>query len=161
MSYQRKYRILSSDELQELDPEFKQFLIVHGIFDEEWRKINIENADYAIEMVEIFSDTVLEKVYSKISFLEYREKEVLIALSFTETYVEQIRLQQKENCNIDFLNPTLWIEPNFPISEIDAYYGKKLIKSSKNEEIHSFIEQGFVIAESDFWSNLKQVIQPS
>jgi hypothetical protein len=90
MSYQRKYRILSSDELQELDPEFKQFLIVHGIFDEEWRKINIENADYAIEMVEIFSDTVLEKVYSKISFLEYREKEVLIALSFTETYVEQI-----------------------------------------------------------------------
>jgi hypothetical protein len=161
MSYQRKYRVLTSDELQELDPEFKQFLIVHGIFDEEWRRINIENPDYAIELVEIFSDTVLEKVYSKISFLEYREKELLIALSFTEAYVEQIRLQQKNNCDVDFLNPALWSEPTFPIWAIDAYLGKKPIKTSKNEEIHSFVEQGFVIAESDFWSLLKQVIQPS
>jgi hypothetical protein len=159
MSYQRKYRILTSDELQELDPEFKQFLIVHGIFDEEWRRINIENPDYAIELVEIFSDTVLEKVYSKISFLEFREKELLIALSFTEAYVEQIRLHQKENCDVDFLNPTLWAEPTFPISEIDAFFGKKPIKTSKNEEIHFFVEQGFVIAESDFWAKLKWLIK--
>lgn len=158
MDYKLKYRILSSEELAELEPEFKQFLIVHGILDEEWKNINQHNPDHAIELVEIFSDTVLEKVYSKISFLEYRSKELLVLLAFTETNIEQIRIQKKENTTIDFLNQNVFLDTKNLVDFIDVFYGKKAIKTAKNFEIHSFVEQGFVICESDFWVKMKEFI---
>lgn len=161
MDYKLKYRILTAEELKELEPEFKQFLIVHGILDDEWRKINLENPDYAIELVEIFSDTVLEKVYSKISFLEYRTKELLVLLSFTETFVEQIRIEQKKSFDVDFQQKESFFETLKSVEKLNAFYGKKAIKTTKNSEIHSFVEQGFVICESEFWIQIKNFVSPS
>ena len=45
-----KYRLLTDDELKELEHEFKQFLIVNEIYDEEWRKLNAEKSKKVDEL---------------------------------------------------------------------------------------------------------------
>ncbi len=50
--------MLTEEELNVLSEDFTQFLVVQGIDDESWRKMNLENKEKAIQIVEIFSDTV-------------------------------------------------------------------------------------------------------
>jgi hypothetical protein len=61
-----KYRCLTDDELRLLADDLKHFLIVNGVHAEEWEYINKVNPSKATQLVELFSDTVLDKVYSKI-----------------------------------------------------------------------------------------------
>lgn len=161
MSYIMKYRILSAEELAALEEEFKQFLIVHGVFGEEWKKMNEENPDEAIELVEIFSDTVLEKVYSGISYLEYRSKELFILLAFSDDLVEQIRIQPKESKDIDLSNWMGLTSAMGSLEKLDAFFGKKQLDTSKNEAIHVFVNQGFIPAEKSFWEQMKSFITPN
>ena len=59
-----KYRYLTDQELQEFEEEFKHFLIANGLHAEEWEKLNNEDPDKAIEVVGLFSNLILDKVYS-------------------------------------------------------------------------------------------------
>ena len=161
MSYTLKYRILSTEELAALEEEFKQFLIVHGVFGEEWKKMNEENPDEAIELVEIFSDTVLEKVYSGINYLEFRTKDLLILLAYSEDKIEQIRIQAKGSTEIDLLNWQGFTAAMNSLEKLDAFYGKKVLLSLRNESIHEYVNQGFTPADKSFWEQMKSFIAPN
>ena len=65
-----RFRLLSNEELQHLESEFKQFLIINHIHSDEWTQINANEPEKSLALVEFFSDTVLLKVYEKIHFLE-------------------------------------------------------------------------------------------
>ncbi len=161
MSYTLKYRILSTEELAALEEEFKQFLIVHGVFGEEWKKMNEENPDEAIELVEIFSDTVLEKVYSGINYLEFRTKDLLILLAYSEDKIEQIRIQAKGSTEIDLLNWQGFIAAMNSLEKLDAFNGKKVLLSLRNESIHAYVTQGFIPVDKLFWDQMKSFIAPN
>jgi len=161
MNYLLKYRILTTDELKELEKEFIQFLVVHGILGDEWKKLNEENPNEAIELVEIFSDTVLEKVYSGINYLEYRTKDLLILLAYSEDQIEQIRIQAKDSNNIDFLNWQGFTAAMNSLEKLDAFYGKKELSSLRNESIHEYVSQGFIPADKVFWEQMKSFIAPN
>ena len=60
-----RFRKLSKIELEALSEELIQFLVVQGIDDDLWRDINKKSPEKAEELVALFSDTVLQKVYSK------------------------------------------------------------------------------------------------
>lgn len=64
-----KYRYLTDNELQELEEEFKQFLITNHLYDQEWKLLNQNNPTKALEIVGLFSDLVLEKSLKLIQFL--------------------------------------------------------------------------------------------
>ena len=67
-----KYRMLSEEELQIFEEDLKQFLIVNGVHNDEWVEMNSNNPDKARDLVGVFSDSVLQKVYEKIRFIEHR-----------------------------------------------------------------------------------------
>lgn len=161
MSYTLKYRILNTEELTALEEELKQFLVVHGIMDEEWKKMNEENPNDAIELVEIFSDTVLEKVYSGINYLEYRTKDLLILLAYSEDKIEQIRIQAKESTDIDLLDWKGFTAAMNSLEKLDAFYGKKELLSLRNESIHAYVLQGFIPSEKDLWEQMNRFIKAS
>jgi hypothetical protein len=54
--------------------EFKQFLVVHEQYDEEWRILAENNPEKAEQFIELFSDLVLERVYNQVSFLVHFSK---------------------------------------------------------------------------------------
>ena len=67
-----KYRLLANDELEHFQDELKQFLIVNGVHAEEWESMNLEDPQKAVELIGLFSDTVLQRVYEKLHYFEFR-----------------------------------------------------------------------------------------
>jgi hypothetical protein len=66
-----KYRILSDEELKELEGEFKHFLIANNVYTEEWEALNKNKDKKVLELVESFSDIVLDKALKNIKYLEH------------------------------------------------------------------------------------------
>ena len=66
-----KYRILSNEELSHLEEDFKHFLIVNGVHAEEWEALNNNDVDKAVQLVEVFSDTVLQKFQVFYFFIDF------------------------------------------------------------------------------------------
>ena len=66
--------MLTGEELEVLAEDLKHFLIVNGVHDDEWREMNVSDIAKATSLVQLFSDTVLQKVYEKIQFIEHRSE---------------------------------------------------------------------------------------
>ena len=156
MQSKAKYRILNEEELKELEGEFVQFLIVQGIDNDKWVKINEKEKEKAIQLVEIFSNTVLEKAYSKISFLEYRSESFYSIFKILNNETLMFKVSQKQKGIYDFLKDK---ELSKAIQEKRNIFLEKGIRKHKEEkpkEIHKLFTQGCVISTGKAWDDFKQ-----
>lgn len=155
-----KYRLLTDEELSHLEDDFKAFLIVNGIDGVTWAKINQEDTDKALELVALFSDVVLEKVYSKIEFLEFRSKEMCMLFRVFEKETKVIFLQLKTDTVANLATPDSIHEAILKHSS-DIRFKKQLKKhqNTKNEEIHELINQGCVPSTQYFWESVNRVCE--
>lgn len=154
-----KYRILTDEELKPLEEDFKHFLIVNGIHSEEWNKINLEDPKKAIQLVEIFSDTVLQKVYEKIAFVEFRSADTCIIFNCLPDQLKLISIQRKENSAAD-LSTTESIHDalKYNLKDLELFRGSKKYKQDRETEIHQLLEQGCIISSKEFWDVLSLLI---
>ena len=97
-----KYRILSQEELELLEDDLKAFLIVNGVHGDEWAEMNKSNPVKAVELVELFSDTVLQKVYDKVRFIEHRSQKSCMVFHLLDDKIELISI----NANSDAVDLT-------------------------------------------------------
>src|SRR5690554_2931597 len=95
-----KYRLLTEEELEEMKPEFIQFLISHSITADDWVKIKEESPEKSMKLIEIFSDLVLENVLGKITFIEYREEKSLMAFHCQEEKMVLLGLNVNGEANL-------------------------------------------------------------
>ena len=154
-----KYRILTNEELAPLAEDFKHFLIVNGVHTEEWIRINSNAPEKAAELVEIFSDTVLQKVYETITHLEFRSPDSCIVFHFAPEKVALISIQKKENSIADFstvdnIHAALTKETN----RLQFFQSEKNYTSTREQEIHRMLEQGCFVSSADFWKSLQEVV---
>ena len=155
-----KYRILSSEELKHLEEELKQFLIVNGVHAEEWERINSEEPDTAIDLVELFSDSVLQKVYEKVRFLEHRSKTSCLAFHAGKDEVEMISVVRKEGSNLDLSTPeSIHHALLNHAGDIQLNRQSKPNNKSREEEIHQLLEQGCVPSSKEFWVSLEAITE--
>lgn len=154
-----KYRILSDEELQHLEGDLKAFLIINGVHGEEWAKLNQEEPQKALELVELFSDQVLQTVYEKVRFLEHRTPDSCIVFHFQEQEQELIAIQKNPDSNCDLstiegVHEALTKSTN----HLSFFTSKKNYALSREMEIHKLIEQGAVLSDAVFWNSLKEII---
>jgi len=154
-----KYRILSDEELQHLEGDLKAFLIINGVHNEEWVKLNRDEPQKALELVELFSDQVLQTVYEKVKFLEHRTPDSCIVFHFGEQEQELIAIQKKSGAEIDLssvdgIHEALINTPN----KLSFFTSKKNYRDSREMEIHQLIEQGAVLSDAVFWDSLKEIL---
>lgn len=154
-----KYRILTDEELSHLADDFKQFLIVTGVHAEEWEEMNRTAIPKAIQLVEIFSDTVLQKVYEKIAYLEFRSTDSCIVFNFGPESVKLISMQRKPDSNCDLSTPeSIHTALSNAINEVSFFRSEKQYGTSREEEIHKMIEQGCFVSSAEFWNLLEHVL---
>lgn len=154
-----KYRILSDEELSHLEEDFKQFLIVTGVHAEEWEEMNKTDVQKAIQLVEVFSDTVLQKVYEKIAYLEFRSSDSCMVFNFGPSSVKLISIQRKPESSVDLSTPESIHNALANASkELSFFRSEKQYIISREEEIHKMIEQGCYISSAEFWDLLTEVL---
>ncbi|MEJ6777280.1 MAG: DUF6495 family protein [Crocinitomicaceae bacterium] len=154
-----KYRMLTGEELEVLAEELKHFLIVNGVHDEEWREMNVLDIPKAKSLVALFSDTVLQKVYEKIQYIEYRSEASCLAFKLDKERIQLISLNGKAESNIDLSTPeSIHSALVNNSSQVTLFKSDKAYKKERELEIHKMIEQGCSNSTKEFWDLLCKII---
>lgn len=152
-----KYRMLTLDELGHLEEDLKHFLIVNGVHDTEWEKLNKEQPETAGKLVELFSDSVLQKVYEKIRFLEFRSKESCLVFHLEKDTIDMISIQCKTGAEGDLSTAESIHETILKYSEnLSWFRTTKPYKDARELEIHRMVERGCLLSTEEFWSGLEK-----
>lgn len=153
-----KYRILTMEELEVFEEDFKQFLIVNGVHTEEWEEMNKSDKDNAVKMVELFSDSVLQKVYEKINYLEHRSEQSCLVFKLNKENIELISINSNSD-KVSLETPELIHDAILNNSdEIGIFSTEKEYNQIRETEIHELIQQGCVLSDDTFWNSLKSVL---
>ena len=151
-----KYRVLSDEELKVFEEDFKHFLIVNGVHAEEWEDMNKSNPEKAVALVELFSDTVLQKVYEKLKYIEHRSAESCLVFKLKEDVIELISINTKHGATIDLSSPESIHEALVNnIDQLTLFKTQKAYSKGRELEIHDMIEKGCVHSDESFWNALE------
>ena len=154
-----KYRLLTTEELEFFEDELKQFLIVNGFHDKEWREINKTDKSKAKSLVGVFSDTILQKVYQKIQYIEHRSETSFLIFKFNKEKINLISLNRKSGKQVNFSTPELIQKSIVKYSHQITYFKKEKSYTKEREmEIHEMIEGGCVNSTKEFWELLSKSI---
>lgn len=145
-----KYRCLTNKELKELEDDFKTFLIANHVHAEEWEKINKTYPDKAQELVEMFSDIVLDKALKNIKYVEYVNKDNIKSFFCDENEITLIGVTSNSS-DVDFTKQKLnEIKP----SHLSLFKATKPYAKNRELEIFDLIESGCSIGHKDLYDNL-------
>ncbi len=156
-----RFRLLSNEELQHLEAEFKQFLIVNQIHSDEWEKINEREPEKVLGLVELFSDTVLLKVYEKIDFLEFRSKHLFSVYRIHSERIEAIHVKSEDHSLSLEKDEQISVAINSNLSNLSIYRAEKKVNPFKEDEIHRLVEQGCVKSTELVWEQFSKLIKTS
>jgi hypothetical protein len=153
-----KYRILTNDELQALEDDFKQFLIVNHVYAEEWEVLNQSDPAKALQLVELFSDTVLQRVYERIQFLEFRSADTCIIFYVGKEKIALITIQSKSS-EVDLSTPeSIHHALTKQIENLQFFRSEREYKKERETEVHQLVEQGCLVSSEEFWNALNTSI---
>jgi len=151
-----KYRFLSDEELKELEEEFKHFLITNGLHTEEWEEMNKNEPNKAIDIVGLFSDLVLEKVYDKTDYLLHIGAKDLKAFKFLKEKVVLLGIEYKGEGTIPLENTLEFIAENASDMLIFST-GKSFTEEIRNKEVHFLVQSGAFVSDSLIFDFLKEI----
>ncbi len=146
-----KYRLLTDEELKVLEHEFKQFLIVNEIYDEEWRKLNAENSKKVDELIVLFSNLVIEKSLKKIMFLELVTEEGIKTFHYKENEAILIGITSAQK-NINFLTVST---EKLTTAPLKIYSVTKKYEASREEEVFKMLQSGAGIIDEQRFRQLE------
>lgn len=151
--------MLTNEELQPLEEDLKHFLIINGVDGDEWKKINEQNPDKANELVGIFSDTVLQKVYEKIKFLEFRTNDSCLVFALREAAIELISINAKPGSTCNLSTPESVHDALMnQVDQLTFFRSKKEYHTVREAEIHEMLESGCVPSHESFWMMLSKAL---
>jgi cag pathogenicity island protein 24 len=154
-----KYRILTKKEREIFDEDFKYFIISNGVTNEEWVEMNQSKPEKAIELVELFSDVVLEKVYQKIEYIEFRSENSCLVFNCTPDKLKLISIAPKTEKKVNLRTPESIHETlQNRLKDLDIFKSEKPYSTLRELEIHQMIEQGCLNSSKEFWDALVQLI---
>lgn len=151
-----KYRFLDDIELKELEEEFKQFLISNGLHNEEWEALNKKNPDKAIDIVGLFSDLILDKVYDKTDYLLHLTPKSVKTFQFFQEKAVLLGVDYEGQGNIPGKDTLAFITEH--ASQMKIYGTSKSFKQEdRNKEIHFLVTKGVLASDGKIFEFLKEV----
>ncbi|WP_236975225.1 DUF6495 family protein [Membranihabitans maritimus] len=155
-----KYRRLRKDELEELKPEFVEFLASNQIEAKDWERIKKEEIEKAERLIDIFSDIVFEKILSSVHYLEQRSPGTIRIFKFDDEQITMNGIMIEDNTKIDFTEnqtPEELIQLfKLAPGKLKIFTAQKSYSKDKLTEIYDLMQKGCLIVKND---QLFQVIE--
>ncbi|MFD2586873.1 DUF6495 family protein [Croceitalea marina] len=157
-----KYRRLSKEQLEELHPEFINFLATQSITADEWAEIKANKPEVAEEELDVFSDLVWEGVLTKVKYLENISELQMHLFALTEKEMKLI--------SVKVLNPEIdlrtkigfdWFKRNFQSDFVEYLTASKAYSEDKNLDKFNLIQQGAVITKGELYQWFENIIDVS
>ncbi|WP_282050055.1 DUF6495 family protein [Maribacter aquivivus] len=157
-----KYTRLTKEQLEELHPEFINFLATQSITGDEWDSIKKDKPKVAEEELDIFSDLVWEGVLSKVSYLENISAKQMHLFHLTDKEMKLISVKVM-NPEIDLTTPVGfdWFKRNWQSDFVEYLTAAKAYTDDKNVDKFLLLQQGAVITKGDLYKWFEKVIGTS
>lgn len=153
-----KYRPLTTDELEALEPEFVQYLVANGIPAEDWQKLLSEDVDAADRIIDLFSDVVMEGVLRKTSYVEFYSKQQVLAFCFREEEVSMMSMSSS-HIDADFTDAEyIAFATANPPEDLQLSRQTKAYVKTRSEEVWDLLEQGCTVSDGKLYKALEAVI---
>jgi hypothetical protein len=151
-----KYRLLTWEELLELEKEFIEFLAVNGIDGQEWSRIKGENPEKSDRFIELFSDVVFEASMRKVKFLEMRSKHHLVCFQCLEKELVAVGMRDPmQRDEIDFTDSNfIQNSASKPPGNLEVYTNTKKYDSQREIELFELTTKGAVITDNKLFNSL-------
>ncbi|MEM9144273.1 MAG: DUF6495 family protein [Bacteroidota bacterium] len=154
-----KYTRLTKQQLEELHPEFINFLATQSISAAEWKTLKREKPQAAEEELDVFSDLIWEGVLAKVGYLENVSAQHMHLFLCTE---KEMRL-----ISVKVLNPEIdlttkmgfaWFKKNWQSDFVEYLTAAKAYGSDKNLDKFNLIQQGAVITKGELYRWFDEII---
>jgi len=154
-----KYRRLSDEELKELEQEFKQFLIANGVHNEEWVKINKDQPEEALNLVDLFSDLVLEKSLEQIKYLIHTTPGDLKVFWFQKNKARLVALKSNTSA-INFTSDVWMSEIPEHFSEVEFFTSEKEFEEKeRSKELFTLIKAGALVSTEQMFKMIHELVK--
>lgn len=155
-----KYRRLTKQQLEELQPEFVNFLATQSITGEEWKNLKDEKPDVAEDEVDVFSDLIWEGVLTKVNYLENISAQHMHLFHCAEKEMKLISVKVM-NPDIDLTTSIgfNWFKKNWQ-SDFVEYLTASKAYVDVNLDKFKLIEQGASITKGDLYKWFETMISP-
>jgi len=155
-----KYRRLTQQQLEELKPEFVNFLATQSITGEEWKNLKEEKPAVAEDEIDVFSDLIWEGVLSKVNFLE----------NVSERHMHLFHCAEKEMklISVKIMNPEIdlttsigfnWFKKNWQSDFVEYLTASKAYTDDRNIDKFAIIEQGAAITKGELFQWFETMIE--
>lgn len=154
-----KYRRLSNSELEELRDDFVKYLSAQSVTADDWQKLKMQDQSKVDELIDLFSDIVMEKVLSAIEFLEIISSEEIRVFHIQETKATLIGLAFNKK-GIDLTDRHQFDEivkdgDRLLSYEPQVYRMEKEHSKSRAEESFFLLNMGASISKKELFEQLK------
>lgn len=153
-----KYARLTKEQLEELHPEFINFLASQSIDKAEWDIIKTDKPEVAEQEIDVFSDLIWEGVLTQAEWLEHYSKNHIFLFKLNKGDMESIIIHS-HTAHADFLTEggLLWLNENIFSKEVEVKRGKKSFSEDRNAEIFSLIKQGAILSDGELYKQFEDM----
>ncbi|WP_281540410.1 DUF6495 family protein [Maribacter aestuarii] len=157
-----KYTRLTKEQLEELHPEFINFLATQSITSDEWSKIKTETPRVAEDELDVFSDLIWEGVLSKVAYLENISAQQMNLFFLTDKEMKLIAVKVM-NPKIDLTTKVgfNWFKKNWQSDFVEYLTASKAYTEDKNLDKFKLIQQGGIITKGELYRWFEKMIEVS
>jgi hypothetical protein len=148
-----KYRLLTLEELNEMEKEFVDFLVLNSILPADWEQLKKDGQ--ADPVIEQFSDVVFETIMRKVEFLEcFEEKEIKSFHCLSDKLVV-VGLNAGSSSEVNFSDMS-FLRTAFqsPPEDLKVYTSEKAYNKQRELELFDMIEAGCTISDGKLFKSL-------
>lgn len=154
-----KYTRLTKEQLEELHPEFINFLATQSITKEEWDSLKKDKPEVAEEELDVFSDLVWEGVLTKVKYLENISEQQMHLFFLAEKEMKLIAVKVM-NPDVDLTSPVgfNWFKKNWQSDFVDYMTASKAYMEEPNSDKFQLIQEGAIITKGELYQWFDKVI---
>lgn len=154
-----KYARLTKEQLEELHPEFINFLATQSIDATEWKKIKEEKPEVAEEEIDVFSDIIWEGVLNKVKYLEHFSNNQMHLFHLSKKQMHLIAIKvNKPNINLLTKEGYSWLQNNLMDEQVVFFNANKDYNEDHNLDKFNLIKEGAQITKGDLYNYFAKII---
>lgn len=155
-----KYRRLTKEQLEELHPEFINFLATQTITATEWEDIKTSKPEVAEQELDVFSDLVWEGVLTQAEYLEHISPQTMNLFQLEEKQMNLISVMiGDELIDITTKEGYAWLQKNLMDDTVKLFTATKKYSDDPNGDKFKLIEQGAVITKGDLFNYFDDLME--
>ncbi|MEA1786878.1 DUF6495 family protein [Arenibacter sp. GZD96] len=154
-----KYTRLTKEQLEELHPEFINFLATQSISKEEWNELRTNKPEVVEAELDIFSDLIWEGVLSRVSYLENIAAQQMHLFHLTDKEMKLISVKvMNPDIDLGTKEGFAWFKKNYNSDFVEYLTASKTYSADKNSDKFGLIQQGAVITKGELYQWFETLI---